>query len=587
MVLTLSDCNIRHDIAIIRDNNGKCRIKFKANRNYLLLPIEDNEDPVKLSVFVEGNLSQSIEARLARNHVDYFVPINLKKNKGEIVNIILDSCAGNAIFLRELKLSNEYVPNEGDYFRPFYHHVPEYGWMNDPNGLIYLNGEYHLFYQHNPYGSKWGNMHWGHAISRDLVNWKNLPDAIAPDSNGTVFSGCCVIDKNNTAGFGKNAIVAMYTANGCKQTQCIAYSLDKGRTFRKYINNPVLKSDKYIDFRDPKVIWHKETGKWIMVLSAGNKINFYSSADLKSWKFESSFSNCNGAHNGVWECPDLFELPVNGNKNEKRWVLLCSIFPNSPMGSATQYFVGSFDGKKFVNNSSPNVIKWMDYGKDFYATSTWDNLPDGRCVAIAWMSNVAYANDVPTKYFRGINSLPRQLSLNRSDYDIYLASVPCQELNLLRNQRKILNPFIVSSECNIPSILSYNKGAFELNLDFENINAEVYGFKLFNTFGESIDFNINSVEMILTLDRSKSTISKFNSNFASIINIPINKIKCKNSLRVFIDKSSIEIFINNGEVALTNLIYPQEPFNRISFISKGGSFKVNKFEIYNLKKSNR
>ena len=351
---------------LIKDlGEGHCLVRVNTNQKYLLLPVEDASPDVRISMIVNNKEVKNFDVRLAIHKVDYFVPVDLSDYSGKLISfkfkmnsndpVRVNLSPDNTACCKEMKLSDTFDTSNREKFRPTYHFSPLYGWMNDPNGMVYKDGEYHLFYQYNPYGSKWGNMNWGHAISKDLVNWEHRPVAIAPDAFGTIFSGSAVIDHHNTAGFGAGAIVAIYTQNSDRQVQSIAYSTDNGRTFTKYENNPVLVSEAR-DFRDPKVFWYEGTKRWIMVLAVGQEMQFFSSPNLKDWTFESSFGKGHGAHGNVWECPDLFELPVEGT-NEKRWVLLCSL-GDGPFGdSATQYFVGSFNGKEFVNES-PSKTKW-------------------------------------------------------------------------------------------------------------------------------------------------------------------------------------------------------------------------------------
>lgn len=451
---------------------------------------------------------------------------------------------------------------------------------NDPNGMVYKDGVYHLFYQYNPYGSMWGNMHWGHATSTDLVNWEHQPIAIAPDALGTIFSGSCVVDKDNTAGFGAGAIIAFYTSASDRQVQSMAYSLDNGKTFKKYARNPILTSTQR-DFRDPKVFWHDATDKWIMILAVGQEMQIYSSANLKDWAYESSFGEGQGAHGGVWECPDLIELPIEGTEL-KKWVLICNINPGGPFGgSATQYFVGTFDGKKFVNESPKNT-KWMDWGKDHYATVTWSNAPEGRHIALAWMSNWQYANNVPTTQYRSGNSVPRDLSLYTSAGETYLKSSPSRELLKLRGKEEKKHSFKVDRTYNMDKLLSDNTGTYEIEMTIKNRNAEVIGFQLFNSKGEEVDIYYNLVEKKFAMDRSKSGVVSFSSDFPVLTLAPIEG-NSEMTLRLFVDKSSLEAFGDDGRFAMTNLVFPSEPYNRISFYAKGGSYAVSSFKVYKLK----
>ena len=589
MIFSFSDASADTSSLLIKDlGEGHCLVHINTNQRYLLLPVEEVMPDVRVSMIVNNKEVNVADVRLAVNRVDYFVPLDLSDYAGK--NILLKFKLGSndpirgklsAVCCKEMKLSDTFDTGNREKFRPTYHFSPLYGWMNDPNGMVYKDGEYHLFYQHNPYGSKWGNMHWGHAISKDLINWEHRPDAITPDALGTIFSGSAVVDTDNTAGFGAGAIVAIYTQNSDRQVQSIAYSTDNGRSFTKYENNPVLTSDAR-DFRDPKVFWHKETQRWIMLLAVGQEMQIFSSSNLKDWAFESSFGEGQGAHGGVWECPDLFELPVDGT-NEKKWVLLCNLNPGGPFGgSATQYFVGTFNGKEFVNES-PSKTKWMDWGKDHYATVTWSDAPDNRRIAIAWMSNWQYANDVPTSQYRSPNSVPRDLSLFTVDGETYLQSAPSPELLKLRDVSK-KRSFKVNGTRIIKDMIADNEGAYEIELTIENQYADVIGFRLYNDKGEEVDMQYDMKEKKFSMDRRKSGDVGFNENFPMLTWTAIESGKDELKLRLFVDKSSVEAFGDGGRFVMTNQVFPSEPYTHIDFYSKGGAYKVDSFVIYKLKK---
>ena len=589
MIFSFSDASADTSSLLIKDlGEGHCLVHINTNQRYLLLPVEEVMPDVRVSMIVNNKEVNVADVRLAVNRVDYFVPLDLSDYAGK--NILLKFKLGSndpirgklsAVCCKEMKLSDTFDTGNREKFRPTYHFSPLYGWMNDPNGMVYKDGEYHLFYQHNPYGSKWGNMHWGHAISKDLINWEHRPDAITPDALGTIFSGSAVVDTDNTAGFGAGAIVAIYTQNSDRQVQSIAYSTDNGRSFTKYENNPVLTSDAR-DFRDPKVFWHKETQRWIMLLAVGQEMQIFSSSNLKDWAFESSFGEGQGAHGGVWECPDLFELPVDGT-NEKKWVLLCNLNPGGPFGgSATQYFVGTFNGKEFVNES-PSKTKWMDWGKDHYATVTWSDAPDNRRIAIAWMSNWQYANDVPTFQYRSPNSVPRDLSLFTVDGETYLQSAPSPELLKLRDISK-KRSFKVNGTRTIKDMIAGNEGAYEIELTIENQHADVIGLRLYNDKGEEVDMQYNMTEKKFSMDRRKSGEVGFNENFPMLTWTTIESGKDELKLRLFVDKSSVEAFGDGGRFVMTNQVFPSEPYTHIDFYSKGGAYKVDSFVIYKLKK---
>ena len=589
MIFSFLDASADTSSLLIKDlGEGHCLVQINTNQRYLLLPVEEVMPDVRVSMIVNNKEVNVADVRLAVNRVDYFVPLDLSAYAGK--NILLKFKLGSndpirgklsAVCCKEMKLSDTFDTGNREKFRPTYHFSPLYGWMNDPNGMVYKDGEYHLFYQYNPYGSKWGNMSWGHAISQDLVNWKHLPVAIAPDALGTIFSGSAVVDFDNTAGFGAGAIIAIYTQNSDRQVQSIAYSTDNGRTFTKYENNPVLTSEAR-DFRDPKVFWYESTKRWIMVLAVGQEMQIFSSPNLKDWTFESRFGEGQGAHGGVWECPDLFELPVEGT-NDKKWVLLCNLNPGGPFGgSATQYFVGSFNGKEFVNES-PSKTKWMDWGKDHYATVTWSDAPDNRRIAIAWMSNWQYANDVPTSQYRSPNSVPRDLGLFTVDGETYLQSAPSPELLALRDASK-KRSFKVNGTRTIKEMISGNDGAYEIELTIENQHADVIGFRLYNDKGEEVDMQYDMKEKKFSMDRRKSGEVSFNENFPMLTWTAIESGKDELKLRLFVDKSSVEAFGDGGRFVMTNQVFPSEPYTHIDFYSKGGAYKVDSFVIYKLKK---
>ncbi len=565
----------------ITDCGGSYLLSFRPGAQYLMLPVEDKAPEVTMELYEEDSLCSTMTVRLADDTLDYFVPVDLSPYSRELqIRIGHDL---SALCLNGFRLADRYDVEKDETFRSRFHHTPEYGWMNDPNGLIFFDGEYHLFYQHNPYGAQWGNMTWGHSVSRDMIHWESVGNAISPDSLGTIFSGCCIIDRHNSAGFGENTMVAIYTANAPhRQTQCLAYSLDRGRTFQKYEGNPVLISTGERDFRDPKVFWHEPSERWIMVLAAGQKINFYSSKDLKSWDMESSFRGNGGPTDGLWECPDLFEIAVEGEPaGNSKWVLLCSTFPNRPVGSAVQYFVGEFDGHHFICDETPLKTMWLDHGKDVYAVNTWTDEPQGRRVAIGWMSNVAYAGDIPTRYFRGTNTLPRELTLHRSGDGWQLQSRPCIEFNKLLGSCRSFETTDVGSNYNLDTILPENDGTYELCVTIENDGADYFGLKLFNNAGEYVDFNADAINQLFTVDRSKSGQIGFSQQFTPSWEFPLHQTRIC-SLRMIIDRSSIECFLNHGEETVTFLIFPSEPYNRLNIYSHGGILHIKKLEVYRI-----
>lgn len=559
----------------------------KVSNRFLLLPVQDASPEGRLYV-VSGKAlyrEEGINVRLARGSVDYFVPLDLSAYRGKDVRIDVQGVPEDAVCWKKLELSDTFDISNKEKFRPVYHHTPAYGWMNDPNGMFYKDGVYHLYFQHNPYGSTWGNMTWGHSTSTDLVHWHFEGDAIHPDAWGAIFSGSCVVDYDNTAGFGKGAVIAFYTSaksglGGDVQAQSMAYSLDNGKTFTKYQNNPILTS-KARDFRDPKVFWYAPGKHWVMMLAVGQEMQIYSSTDLKKWKKESSFGARQGAHGGVWECPDLVELPVDGTK-EKKWVLICNINPGGPFGgSATQYFVGTFDGKTFVNES-PTVTKWMDWGKDNYATVTWNNVPGGRCIALGWMSNWQYQGVLPTVQYRGANTIARDLMLYRYKGDCFLKSTPVPELKKARDGQKSISSFRINQSPEMVALPEDAAGTFEMELALENQGAQKIYMTLQNDNKQQVSMWYDCMRKQFVMDRSESGKTDFSADFPAVTVAPIHDTKTI-KLTLYVDRSSIEVFGEGGKYVMTNRVFPDNPYNRISFHVSDGSCMVKSLNIYGIR----
>ncbi len=573
-------------LEILHLANEQNIVNIASAKRYLLLPVQDNAPEAKLYV-VSANrriLGREINIRLARERVDYIVPLDLSDFAGKDIKIDVQGMPAPSVCWKYMTLSDTFDRTNREYWRPVYHHTPVYGWMNDPNGMFYKDGTYHLYYQYNPYGSTWGNMHWGHSTSKDLVTWTDERIALSPDAWGTIFSGSCVVDAENTSGFGEGAVVAFYTSAkptpwGDVQAQSIAYSTDNGKTFVKYDNNPVVTSDLR-DFRDPKVFWYAPGKHWVMVLAAGQEMLIYSSPNLKEWSYESSFGLRDGAHGGVWECPDLIEMPIYGT-DEKKWVLICNINPGGPFGgSAAQYFVGRFNGKKFVNES-PTVTKWLDWGKDNYATVTWSGVQD-RIVAIGWMSNWQYQAQLPVMQYRGVNTIPRELELYVNDGETYIRTIPVKEVETLRKDCIHKEPFTVAGgESVVNDFLKNPDGAFEFEVKIKTTSAkESIGFILCNDNGEEVKCHYDMSKGQFVMDRTSSGKVDFSRDFPAVTVAPVNMGKTV-SLRVFVDKTSVEIFGEDGKFVMTNLVFPTRPYDTIRFFATDGGYNVKSLDIYN------
>ena len=551
------------EVQFLSNNHSLYRINSdNQSKKYLLLPVQESAEVSNIKVIGGSRQLKTLNVRLANNHIDYYVPLCLQEfddEKGLMLDVHVNGTyrtdGGISTFScwKNMSFSDTFDMKNREQYRPVYHHTPAYGWMNDPNGMFYKDGVWNLYFQHNPYGSQWENMTWGHSTSTDLVHWKFQGDPVQPDAFGTVFSGSAVVDKENTSGFGKGAVIALYTSAGESQTQSLVYSTDNGKTFHKFEGNPVITSN-VPDFRDPHMFWNEDIKKWNMILAAGQHMEIYTSDNLKDWKLESSFGETYGNHGGVWECPDLMKMKVRGTNKEK-WMLICNINPGGPFGgSATQYFIGDFDGHKFTCESKPEVTKWMDYGKDHYATVTFDNAPEGRRVAIAWMSNWQYANQVPTLQYRSGNSIPRDLGLFEYKGETYCSVVPSPEMTAARSKKATKS---LSESCEMVVNL---KG-----------NATI---TLSNDKGEKVVMLYDAKAETFSMDRTKSGKMDFSNDFAATTKAPTyGKIS---QLRIFIDKSSIEVFDAEGKMAMTNLVFPTKPYNKVTV--KGG-----KYQVYHIK----
>ena len=532
----------------------------------------------------------AMDVRLAVDSVEYYVPFALPQGAKE-ATVTIGRVAANAVCWDNISLADTFDTSNTDYYRPEYHHTPLYGWMNDANGLVYKDGEYHLYFQYNPYGSKWGNMHWGHSVSKDLVHWEHLNPAIARDTLGHIFSGSTVIDKNNSAGYGKDAMIAFYTSASDEhgQIQCMAYSNDNGRTYTKYEKNPILTPfDGLKDFRDPKVFWYEPAQKWYMIVSADKNMRFYS-----------------GVQPNQFECPDFIQLPVDGNKDNMKWVMIVNINPGCPFGgSATEYFIGDFDGKEFKCDTDKSVTKWLDFGKDHYATVCFSNTGD-RIIAVPWMSNWQYANVTPIRQYRGANALPRELSLYTKNGEIYMAANVVKETEALRKSTRNVESLSVEGETVIDSITDGLNSGVELEMDIVPDKAQTVGFDIMNAKGEKTKIYLDLKAGRAVMDRTESGLIAFGekaephfkenhdrrktesinyiNDFALGTWAPLSLCEGKSyHLNVFVDKCSVELFVDGGRIAMTNLVFPTEVYNSLRFYTEGGKAEVKNLSIHKL-----
>ena len=614
-------------------------IKVENPTKYLILPIEEERPEAQLQLYSGKATDTWMDVRLAVGKTDYCVPFALTQGKEAVVKIV--GLPKDAVALKEMKLSDTFDTTNTDYYRPVYHHTPLYGWMNDANGLTYKDGEYHLYFQYNPYGSKWGNMHWGHSVSRDLVHWDHLDPAIARDPMGHIFSGSTIVDTRNSAGFGKNAIIAYYTSHSMRngkqvQVQCMAYSKDNGRTFIKYKGNPVVTPfDGLENFRDPKIFWYEPTKSWYMIVSADKNMRFYQSKNLKKWTYVSQWGEGFGAQPNQFECPDFFPLAVDGDPANKKYVMIVNVNPGFVFGgSATEYFVGEFDGKEFKCDSKPTTVKWLDWGKDHYATVTFSNLGD-RIVAVPWMSNWQYANFTPIRQYRGANALPRELKLFSNHGETYVSANVVEEARALRKETKLLgditadnaNPYVQRN------LFDKAEGAFEVEADVTPKDADVVGISLYNDKEERTVVYLDLKNKRVVMDRAESGLTDFGrqvelsdiekralaagqmkgklakdvavdykNDYALGTWAPLSLCgdsQCAGSgqcckkeaaapcgksyhLDIFVAKCSVELFVYGGRIAMTNQVFPTAPYNHIKVYAEGGKAEVKKLTAYRL-----
>ncbi|MGD8175680.1 glycoside hydrolase family 32 protein [Marinimicrobium sp. ARAG 43.8] len=487
-------------------------------------------------------------------------------------------------------------------YRPQFHYTPHHNWMNDPNGLVYHNGEYHMFYQYNPHGDKWGHMSWGHAVSRDLVHWEELGVALPEDDDNMIFSGSAVVDHHNTTGFGSRdnpPLVAIYTGHrqppAKGQDQRLAYSLDNGRTWTKYQGNPVL-DENMTDFRDPKVIWHEESQQWIMVvaLSTEYKVAFYGSQDLKDWTLLSQFESPESAL-GIWECPDLFALPIDGDSEQRQWVLEIDLGAGEEGsvagGSGGLYFVGEFDGQRFIPDedalpaSEEGPHQWVDYGKDFYAAVSWSDVPeeDGRRLWVGWMNNWQYAQDLPTSPWRSSQSIPRALELVRHDGGLKMVQEPVEELQVLRGEQRSLTALTLDSESRSLADHGVAGKALELKVTFANVDADAFGLKVRTGKNEQTILRYDQRDETLSLDRTRSGEVDFHADFPGVHVAPMPLEDGKVSLHVFVDWSSVEVFGQGGTVVISDKIFPSSDSDGVEVFAEGGEVTVETLNAWPLK----
>ena len=538
------------------DADGNYSATFKAGKHYILIPSSYSGKPSKMDLQVDGaSVFEFVQdVTLANDAIDYWIPVDLSPCKGREVTLLLSGVSESDPVYGGLRLSDEIDMDYDEPLRMVYHFTPRFGWNNDPNGLFYKDGVWHMYFQHNPYSVFWGNMTWGHATSKDLMHWTQHDNVLHPDRLGAIFSGSAVIDRDNTAGFGENAIVAIYTSDRNGERQSIAYSNDGGYTFTKYDGNPVIPDNPASrDFRDPKVYWIG--GQWVMAISVRQVVEFYGSSDLRHWRLLSSFGEGIGSHRSVWECPDLRKFEYEG---QEKWVLFVTIGNDPNHANNTQYFIGDFDGERFTADPLPYPL-WVDQGVNQYAGQSYFNAPDGRTVFLAWLTSSAFSSTVPaTKFFTGGMTLPRELSLKSNGRHPILASVPAPEVYAARGKASPLS--LKAGERTV--IPGGDTGAWEIDLTFTPSGQEPFGFILSNDEGEKVVYTFRPSEGVLLTDRSVSGLQAFPKEVASPV-VSVIPVRDRYKVQLFYDRMVSEMFVNDGDAVVTNCVYPSAYYDHV------------------------
>lgn len=526
---------------------------FTGEKKYLVLPVKNGAPKRNVEIWVDGVNTRFFDIELAEDKPDWYAYLQIDQWKGKPIELRVDKISnGSKVFSPIVQSDIDSNANtHKERLRAQFHYSPKRGWTNDPNGMVYFNDEYHLFYQHNPYGRGWGNMTWGHAVTKDLIHWTDLDDAIHPDQGGPIFSGGAVVDSNNTSGLGKDGKPAMVMFHtGAKGWgQYMSWTTD-GRTFQNYDKAVVPRINK--DNRDPKVIWHAPTKKWVMVVwvergdNEQHSMQFLTSPDLKNWTKASISMGGIGNDRYLFECPEFYELPVEGT-NLKKWVLT---------GANTQYAVGSFDGTTFT----PEEEKLLQqYGRDFYAPQTFSNVPDGRRIEIGWWRTNT-AKDEMT--FNQSMSIPLEHKLIRTPEGIRLTRMPVKELDNLRTKTYNLGKLSIKENGANP-LKNVNAELAELHITFEPGKASEV---ILDIRGVPVVYNVASKQLIV--DGVKA---------------PVPLVNNKLSLIVYVDRTGLEIFANNGLQFVPININISGDNKSFSLSAKGGKVKVDKLDVYELK----
>ncbi|KUF44922.1 hypothetical protein AV926_08215 [Myroides marinus] len=574
-------------VLILKMKNMKHTHRFQVSvtDKYLLFPYHDKSDESQISILDnKGNVIRQFHTRITDKPPLYYIKFDSAEllHTTVVLSIVTDLPLNSVTDI--IKQSSDPDPTTLDDFRPVYHFTAPTGWLSSPNGLFYKKGNYHLYYQHNAYGNKYENIISTHAVSDNMIDWhtKNTPTYIG-NINET-HNKSIVIDKENIAGFGKNAILAFYTSCMSPYSIHLAYSSNKGKTFTSYTNNPILAYNTDQEINDPKVFWHDASKSWIMVISTSPTISIYNSSNLKDWNKLSDFGVGISSNKGTWHSPDLFELPYG---KTTKWVLLLNTKTGAPNGgSGTQYFIGEFDGKTFTADNISTAL-WLDYGKDHTSSMIWHNTPKDKVTYIAWMSNWEYTKNLPSKAFKNAMTIPRNLELGTNGEQIVLKSYPVKELKKIREEVSEFQTQLLDKSLNIQYFLDDNQGAYEIILEFDIVDTKTQRvkFSLLNTEGERLQYTLDLTKGLLLVDRSESGDCSFSKRFSKkLITAPL-QVEKKYKFKLYVDKCSAELFLNKGKTVMTNLIFPSEPYNSLQLSVEEGRIDITKFRVHSLHNS--